>query len=58
MNGIPIGKVLVTTRLPLAPETNRTDATRSDSFARQRGTVGNPKDDKKWSDALFVIIIE
>ena len=59
MSGIPIGKGPVTThRLPLTPEANRADGTRGDSFARQRGPVGDPKDDEKWGDALFIIIVE
>ena len=58
MNGIPIGKGLFTARrLPPSPEANRSDVSRYD-IACQRSPVGDPEDDEKWSDALFVIIVE
>ena len=38
-------------------EVNRSEVPGGDSFARQCGPVGNPKDDEEWSDALFVITV-
>ena len=58
MSEVPTGKGPVTTRrLSLTREANRTEVTRGDSFARQRGPVSDPKGNQEWGDALFVIIV-
>ena len=42
-----------TTRLPLAPDSERTDLSGDNSVARQRGLVCNTFNDEQRSDGLF-----